>query len=105
MIILSLARLRSFCNDLLIEAGASEENAITVANHLSLSNLLGHDSHGVSCISMYLDAISDGYIQPASEPKRTQRYGQHRRREWKLDLRPGGGRVRRKASDRKSKTT
>ncbi len=68
MIIFSLERLRSFCNDLLIEAGASEENAITVANHLSLSNLLGHDSHGVSCISMYLDAISEGYIQPAASP-------------------------------------
>ena len=69
MIILSLERLRRFCNDLLIEAGASKENAGYVAEHLSRSNLLGHDSHGVSCITMYLDAIGEGYIDPTATPK------------------------------------
>ena len=68
MMILSLEQLRSFCQDLLIKAGASKENAESVADHLALSNLLGHDSHGVSCIAMYLDAIHDGYIDPTGTP-------------------------------------
>ena len=68
MIVLSIDQLRNFCSDVLINAGASKENAACVAEHLSLSNLLGHDSHGVSCIVMYLDALSDGYIDPTGSP-------------------------------------
>ncbi len=68
MIVLPFDQLRRFCSEVLINAGASKENAACVAEHLALSNLLGHDSHGVSCLVMYLDALSDGYIDPTASP-------------------------------------
>lgn len=69
MLVLSFDQLRTFCRQVLINAGASEENAGYVAEHLARANLLGHDSHGVSCLVMYLDALSDGYIDPTASPK------------------------------------
>ena len=69
MMVLSFDQLKAFCRGVLINAGASEENARCVAEHLARSNLLGHDSHGVSCLVMYLDALSDGFIDPTASPK------------------------------------
>jgi LDH2 family malate/lactate/ureidoglycolate dehydrogenase len=63
------SRLTSICEDLFLKAGASAENASCVVEHMVLSNLLGHDSHGVFLIPFYLEAIRKGDLAPAAAPE------------------------------------
>lgn len=51
-----------------IAAGVPPEIAHRVAESLVESNLVGHDSHGVIRIPQYLEMLSDGRINPRSEP-------------------------------------
>ncbi|HWQ12116.1 MAG TPA: Ldh family oxidoreductase, partial [Roseiflexaceae bacterium] len=51
-----------------LAAGASEPNARTVAQSLVLSDLAGHESHGVVRVRQYLNSIAAGDILPAAEP-------------------------------------
>ena len=46
--------------------GASEEEADTVALHLVQANLVGHDSHGVIQVPVYVDRIRKGHIVPGA---------------------------------------
>jgi len=55
--------LRAWVRDLFTALGSRDEEARLVADHLVESNLAGHDSHGVSMIPTYLDAIDDGFLQ------------------------------------------
>jgi uncharacterized oxidoreductase len=63
-IILDHARLREVAARLLAAAGAAEEDAVTVAEHLVDANLAGHDSHGVGMIPQYVRAIRGGVLDP-----------------------------------------
>lgn len=46
--------------------GASEQEAVIVANHQVKANLVGHDSHGVIHIPEYADRIDRGHIVPGA---------------------------------------
>lgn len=59
--------LRVAAARLLAAAGATEEDAQVVADHLVDSNLAGHDSHGVGMIPHYLRAIAAGLLDPRAE--------------------------------------
>src|SRR5207302_6863088 len=60
--------LEEYAKNVLLAAGAPEENALTVAEHLVGSNLMGHDSHGVIRIPWYVRDIRAGQLDPTSEP-------------------------------------
>jgi LDH2 family malate/lactate/ureidoglycolate dehydrogenase len=54
--------LEQFATQLFQARGASEEEAFTVAESLVLSNLKGHDSHGVMRIPFYLQRVKEEII-------------------------------------------
>ena len=56
--------LRIAAARLLAAAGAREEDARTVADHLVDANLSGHDSHGVGMLPHYVRAIAAGLLDP-----------------------------------------
>ena len=62
----SAEHLREIGNRLLQAAGASEEEAATVARHTVGANLAGHDSHGIMLIPTYIDRIRRGHIVPGA---------------------------------------
>src|SRR5271170_6987462 len=51
---------------LLVAAGASAEEAATVARYNVGANLVGHDSHGIILIPKYIDRIKAGHIVPGA---------------------------------------
>ncbi len=51
--------LSNLASDVLINAGCSQETALKVANNLVVSNLKGHDSHGVGMLPRYIAAIKE----------------------------------------------
>jgi uncharacterized oxidoreductase len=55
--------LRSVVKKLWTKAGSSETEAQLVADHLVMSNLTGHDSHGVGMIPRYFRAMNEGLLQ------------------------------------------
>jgi hydroxycarboxylate dehydrogenase B len=61
------ATLEEYAKNVLLAAGAPEENAITVAEHLVGANLMGHDSHGVIRIPWYVREIKNGVLDPHGE--------------------------------------
>ena len=65
---LQARRLQAICEDLFVRAGASKHNALCLAEHLVLANLVGHDSHGVWLIPMYLQGIRKGELAPSADP-------------------------------------
>ena len=58
--------LRGIVEKLFVAAGASQEEASTVARHSVAANLAGHDSHGVIQVPVYLDRIEKGHIVPGA---------------------------------------
>ena len=62
----SAEHLREIGVGLLRAAGASEEEAATVARHTVGANLAGHDSHGIMLIPTYIDRIRRGHIVPGA---------------------------------------
>jgi len=66
---LNAAELVNLGKTLLTAAGATEEEAVVVAEELASSNLVGHDSHGVMRLVQYVNFIRDGHIQPGAEPE------------------------------------
>jgi uncharacterized oxidoreductase len=60
-------RLRNTVAVLLQGAGASEQEARTVARYSVAANLAGHDSHGVIQIPTYIDRIGKGHIVPGAK--------------------------------------
>ncbi|MCP5179228.1 MAG: malate/lactate/ureidoglycolate dehydrogenase [Pseudomonadales bacterium] len=57
-------QLTSFATDVFLAAGAPDENARLVAEHLVEANLKGHDSHGVGMIPAYVNNILTGLLKP-----------------------------------------
>ena len=59
-------RLIDIANALLQAAGASAEEAATIARYNIGANLVGHDSHGIILIPTYIDRIKAGHIVPGA---------------------------------------
>ena len=55
-------RLTEIASRLLQAAGASRDEASTVARHCIGANLAGHDSHGIIAIPTYIDRMKVGHI-------------------------------------------
>ena len=62
----SAERLTDIANALLQAAGASAEEAATIARYNIGANLVGHDSHGIILIPTYIDRIKAGHIMPGA---------------------------------------
>jgi uncharacterized oxidoreductase len=62
----SADRLMDICKALLQAAGASAEEAATIARYNIGANLVGHDSHGIILIPTYIDRIKVGHIVPGA---------------------------------------
>jgi uncharacterized oxidoreductase len=58
----AVAELHAFAKKLWRHAGSSETEAALVADHLVMSNLTGHDSHGVGMIPRYVRALDEGLL-------------------------------------------
>jgi len=54
--------LHRWVNDVFLAAGSSATEARLTADHLVLSNLSGHDSHGVGMVPRYVKAIAAGEL-------------------------------------------
>jgi len=52
--------LQSFATRMLVAAGMEEDKAEATATILVEGDLIGHDTHGVSLLSWYVDALADG---------------------------------------------
>ena len=59
-------RLIEIANALLQAAGASAEEAATIARYNIGANLVGHDSHGIILIPTYIERIKVGHIVPGA---------------------------------------
>src|SRR5215831_13068872 len=62
----SAERLTDIAKALLQAAGASAEEAATIARYNIGANLVGHDSHGIILIPTYIDRIKAGHIVPGA---------------------------------------
>jgi uncharacterized oxidoreductase len=60
----SAEQLMDIAKGLLVAAGASAEEAATVAKYNIGANLVGHDSHGIILIPTYIERIKVGHIVP-----------------------------------------
>jgi len=66
MPLLPWERLHRLAFEILQAAGASQEEAQTVADHMVGANLAGHDSHGVLLLPMYVASIKNGHAVPGA---------------------------------------
>jgi len=60
--------LKDFAHTVLEGFGCNEAEASTVADHLVLANLTGHDSHGIGMLPMYGAQVRDGNLIPNQTP-------------------------------------
>lgn len=65
----SAEELGAMATDVLVGMGAPRPTAALVATSLALSNLVGHDSHGVVRLLQYSDWVKAGQIQPTADPQ------------------------------------
>ena len=68
MIVKSAEELHELAKRILMAAGANEQNAEVVAEHLVLANLAGVDTHGLWHLAGYVAAINSGEILPTASP-------------------------------------
>jgi hydroxycarboxylate dehydrogenase B len=64
----SAPHLHAYMRDILVAAGVTEHIAEVVAEVLVGANLVGHDSHGLLRIPMYMRSMDSGRIIPDAEP-------------------------------------
>jgi len=64
MPLIKASDLEKVAIDILSKAGSEEAEAVLVAKNLVLTNLLGHDSHGVGMVPLYVQNIYDGFLKP-----------------------------------------
>jgi len=69
------APLERLARDIFAAAGTPDDIAAAVAQSLVMTNLLGHDSHGVLRVKQYITMIRKGMIQPAARPQIRKRFG------------------------------
>ena len=62
------SQLEDLGTAIFVASGAPIDVAEKVARSLVLSNLSGHDSHGVLRIPSYLEAVASGTVDPAGRP-------------------------------------
>jgi uncharacterized oxidoreductase len=60
-------RLRELAARVLVAAGAEDEAARIVADHLVEANLTGHDSHGIGMLPQYVRAIARKLLDPRAQ--------------------------------------
>ena len=68
MPLLTVDRLTDLVRRIFIAAETPEDIADIVARSLVLSDLVGHESHGVVRVRQYLDTMRRGDINPAARP-------------------------------------
>jgi LDH2 family malate/lactate/ureidoglycolate dehydrogenase len=68
MVVRTAPALRALVTRILAAAGASNENAATVADHLVSSNLSGVDTHGIWNLPGYVAGMRAGDILPTARP-------------------------------------
>ena len=61
--------LKKMVTSILEKGGCNTYEAETVANHLVLSNLSGHDSHGVGMLPIYIRLLKANLIMPNQQPE------------------------------------
>ena len=61
-------QIRAIAHHVMLAAGALEENAEIVAEHLADANLSGHDSHGLLRVPDYVRVIKEGRLDPRARP-------------------------------------
>src|SRR6185312_128181 len=59
-------KLMEIARGLLVAAGASAEEAETIARYNIGANMVGHDSHGIILIPTYIDRIKANHIVPGA---------------------------------------
>ena len=64
MPVIQIAKIESICSRIFEGAGLSTEEAQRIAHSLVLSNLMGHDSHGVIRVTQYIEALKEGIVHP-----------------------------------------
>jgi len=69
------ARLAAFVREIFVAAGAADDTAAAVAEHLVTANLKGHDSHGVGMVPAYVGNIRAGHLKVNSHAKVTRDNG------------------------------
>ncbi len=62
-------RIIQVSQDLLEAVGSRKSHARTVAEHLAMANLSGHDSHGFIRIIQYVHEVNEGEIDPSADPR------------------------------------
>lgn len=67
MPVLSADRLSKIVFDIFEAAGFPAYETEIITHHLVESNLVGHDTHGVSLLPLYIDMIQKGLVKPKSE--------------------------------------
>jgi uncharacterized oxidoreductase len=60
-------RLTDIATGIMAAAGAPEDKARLVAEHLVEANLKGHDSHGVGMVESYVRSMLRGLVQPQKD--------------------------------------
>ena len=60
--------LHRLVREVLLAVGADECNAVRVADHMTLANLSGVETHGVNLLPSYIERIRDGEIVPNAWP-------------------------------------
>lgn len=70
-----VATLEEVGRRVLVALGTPEDLAATVATSLVLSNLVGHDSHGIVRLAQYAAMIRSGQCDPAARPRIENRRG------------------------------
>ena len=61
--------LQRFARDLLFNAGLDKEKASATADVLVEADLLGHDTHGLALIALYLADVESGGMAKSGEPR------------------------------------
>ncbi len=69
MILKTAEELHRIVKSMLLAAGAGEEHAEIVAEHLVASELAGVETHGIRPIWLYFKNIREGQLQPAASPE------------------------------------
>ena len=65
--VLDFEQLTELGSRLLIAAGTNDDRARLVASQLAMSNMKGHDSHGVCLLPTYCEQVVGGIIAPNEE--------------------------------------
>jgi len=67
--------LEDFTSDALLAAGATNDHARIISQHIVAANLTGTDSHGIFRLPSYISSIRKGQINVRPEIKVTRGYG------------------------------